>query len=145
MEKRIMGYTTKFSGSIQLSRKLTMAEAKQILEANDDPENIPGEKPSRSYMQWVPTEELDHIVWDGGEKFYDYSQWLTWLCNLMKTWGISANGTLGWSGEETGDHGIIEVRDSVVTATPNATKPIGHGAPLTLSALQAMALEQLTS
>lgn len=73
-----MGYTTKFKGAITLSRPLTFGEARKLLEFHDDPDIIAGQHPG-SYLQWVPTESLDGIVWDGGEKFYEYTEWMQWL------------------------------------------------------------------
>lgn len=140
-----MGYTTKFAGSIKLSRALTMGEAKQILEANEDPDTIQGDKPARSYMQWVPTESLDQIVWDGGEKFYDYEPWMCWICALLQSWGVTANGSLLWSGESTGDTGVIQVEANAVTAKAGDKPPASSSQPLTLSKLQAMALAQIIS
>jgi hypothetical protein len=69
-----MGYTTEFTGAIGLSRKLTMAEAKELLEI-DETGTITG---IREYFQWVPSETLDQIVWDGNEKFYKYTEQLEW-------------------------------------------------------------------
>ena len=140
-----MGYTTKFTGALQLSRALTLAEANQILEASEDPDTIQGEKPVRSYMQWVPTESLDQIVWDGGEKFYDYTAWMQWMCGLLASWGVSANGTVFWSGEDADDTGTIDVTHNAVTETRGKTVAEGSGKPLTMQALQAMALKQITS
>lgn len=137
-----MGYTTKFSGAIKLSRPLTMAEAKQILEFNDDPDTIPLPHPN-SYMQWVPGQTLDSIGWDGGEKFYEYEAWLQWLVNWLKERGIEAVGTIYWSGEESTDTGILNVIYGVVTAQSGGHKPAGFK-PMTLRALADLALEQAT-
>jgi hypothetical protein len=84
-----MGYTTEFTGAIGLSRKLTMAEAKELLEI-DETGTITG---IREYFQWVPSETLDQIVWDGNEKFYKYTEQLEWLCRWLGEHGIRANGT----------------------------------------------------
>jgi hypothetical protein len=108
-----MGYTTEFSGKIQLSRKLTDDEYNLLIEYNEDPDSIPGEKPG-SYMQWSPTESKDAIEWDGNEKFYYYTEWLYWILNHLLTIGITANGQLYWSGEDAMDVGKITVIDSKV-------------------------------
>ncbi len=139
-----MGYTTEFTGAIKLSRKLTMAEAKELLEiaASDKSEKITG---IDAYFQWVPADTLEHIVWDGNEKFYKYEEQLRWLCcDWLDHRGITANGELYWSGEETGDTGLLSVVNSTVTAIPNS-KPSGKSPrPLTLHDLGKMALDQLT-
>lgn len=110
-----MGYTTDFSGKINLSRKLTEDEYNQLFEYNDDPDVIEGSKPD-SYMQWVPDESMQAIVWDGGEKFYYYVEWLEWLMALLLRKDIVANGELIWQGESVGDVGKITVVDNVVSA-----------------------------
>ena len=58
-----MGYTTKFTGAVKLGRKLTMAEAKELLEiaGSDRSEKRTG---IDAYFQWVPADTLEHIVWD---------------------------------------------------------------------------------
>ena len=137
-----MGYDTKFSGAVKLSRALTIAEASVILEANDDPDSIQGEHP-RSYMQWVPTQSLDHIVYDGNEKFYEYVDWMKWLVNYLKGIGITADGEIDWSGDQAGDTGTIVVANSEVTVRDHKTPARGSHKPLTLSGLQAMALDAL--
>ncbi len=140
-----MGYTTKFTGAIQLSRKLTMAEAKHILEINEEPETLKGKKPNDGYMQWVPTESLDQIVWDENEKFYDYIPWMRWMCELLQGWDIAASGILHWSGESAGDTGTIIVKDNEVQAIVHTKPQASKSRPLTLDALREMALDQLTA
>lgn len=140
-----MGYTTEFTGAVKLGRKLTMAEAKEILEiaAADRTERITG---IDAYFQWVPADTLEHIVWDGNEKFYEYEEQLRWLCDdWLRKRGISANGELYWQGEETGDTGTLTVSENFVVAQPN-TKPAGKSPrPLDLDDLGKMALEQVTT
>lgn len=135
-----MGYTTEFTGSIKLSRKLTFAEAKQLLEIDEKDTGI------CAYFQWVPADTLEHIVWDGNEKFYHYVEQLGWLCNeWLSKRGIVANGELYWEGEETGDTGLLRVVDSTVIRCPNQ-KPDGKSPrPLSLEDLGKMALEQMTA
>jgi hypothetical protein len=140
----MMGYTTKFTGSIELGRKLTMAEAKELLEiaASDEAEKFTG---IDAYFQWVPSEGLDHIVWDGNEKFYKYVEQLRWLCKWLRERNILANGLLYWQGEETGDTGSIVVTANAVSEYPDAKPSQKQPKPLTMRGLQEMALAQLTS
>lgn len=140
-----MGYTTEFTGAVKLGRKLTMAEAKELLEIAEsgDAQMFTG---INAYFQWVPANTLEHIVWDGNEKFYKYVEQLKWLCgDWLDQRGITANGTFYWQGEETGDTGTIIVLDNQVTTRPNEKPATKTPAPLTLSDLRAMALEQITS
>lgn len=139
-----MGYTTEFSGAIKLGRKLTMAEAKELLEiaSSDVSEKVTG---ISAYFQWVPADTLEHIVWDGNEKFYHYTEQLRWLCGWLIDHNISANGELLWQGEETGDTGVISVSDNQVSAKKNGKRPAKSPSPLTLDALGRMALEQVAA
>lgn len=137
-----MGYTTKFSGEIALSKPLSFAQAKTLLEFNEDPDCIPQPHPN-SYMQWVPTESLQAIVWDQGEKFYDYTEWLRWLVRWLHDQGIACSGTLYWSGESSNDTGVLTVADGVVTATPSAAPSARAGQPLTMDKLGKMAIAAL--
>jgi hypothetical protein len=45
------------------------------------------------YCQWVPTEDMTGIEWDGGEKFYQAKEWIKFLIkNYLKPWGYILNG-----------------------------------------------------
>lgn len=70
------------------------------------------------WCQWVVREVDDGkqiLEWDGGEKFYNYVEWLKYLINhFFEKWGVKLNGEIQWSGEETGDIGKIIVTDNVV-------------------------------
>jgi hypothetical protein len=113
-----MGYTTDFHGQLELSRELTVKE-KQILEDFNEErhggntevfEGMPG-----FWCQWRPNEDGTAIEWDGGEKFYNYIEWLEYLIKqFFEPWGIKLNGDVRWYGEDRDDIGLIEVRDSVV-------------------------------
>lgn len=139
-----MGYTTEFTGAVKLGRKLTMAEAKELLEINesDKSETVTG---ISAYFQWVPSTDLEHIVWDGNEKFYKYLEQLRWLCDWLDHRSISANGHLLWQGEEIGDVGTITVTDNDVSVQRNVRPPKSSPTPLTMSDLRAMALDQITA
>jgi hypothetical protein len=140
-----MGYTTKFTGQISLSRQLTMSEAKALLDIHDNPDLASPGCPD-SYLRWVPTDDLMGIVWDEGEKFYHYVEWMCWICDHLTNLGITANGSLVWQGEETGDTGTLTVTNSQVNVSKGAIPPKGKARPLTLDRLArlALALEKAT-
>ena len=140
-----MGYTTNFTGAISLSRKLTLKEAKELLDIQDcdDADKVKEITGTRSYLQWVPAKTLEHIVWDGGEKFYDYVPLLKWVCQWLKDKGIGANGILFWSGESANDVGRLIVADNQVTVDAD-DRPTDLIKPMTLRDLQKMALDQIT-
>lgn len=70
------------------------------------------------WCQWVieePIEGEQYLVWDGGEKFYNYVEWLKYLINhFFEPWGIKLNGTIEWEGEDPKDRGRIIVTDNMV-------------------------------
>ena len=138
-----MGYTTKFTGCINLSRALTLKEAKELLEIADlDRAKVREITSIEAYLQWVPTETLDGIVWDGNEKFYEYVPLLRWLCGWLKERGIKANGELLWAGEETLDRGHIVVSSNEVEVIEGQRIETKSGSPLTLKRLGEIALHQ---
>ena len=62
---------------------------------------------------WVISDDGTELEWNGGEKFYYYTQWLQYMIdNFFSKWGIMLNGTVQWSGEETNDVGKIIVVDN---------------------------------
>jgi hypothetical protein len=65
------------------------------------------------WCQWVI--EGDKLVWDEGEKFYDYVKWLEYLIkHFFATSGYILNGTVYYDGEDPDDFGKIIVTDNVV-------------------------------
>lgn len=73
----------------------------------------PREQPN-VYCQWTPNEAGTAIVWDEGEKFYDYVLWLDYILrHFLKGWGYVVNGTVEWQAGR-GDVGKIVVKDSEV-------------------------------
>jgi hypothetical protein len=81
-----------------------------ILDSNRPAKTQPG-----LWCQWVPTSDGTAIEWDGGEKFYDYVEWLEYLiANFLKPWGYVLNGSVEWSGEDRGDVGVIEITNNEV-------------------------------
>ena len=134
-----MGYTTQFTGSIELSRKLTMAEAKEVLDLDSGITGID------AYCQWVPSKDLGSIVWDQQEKFYQYKEQLAWLCGWLHKHKIVANGRFYWQGEDTTDTGTLVVGNNTMVAYPDDKPSAKSPQPLTLRDLQEMALEQVTA
>jgi hypothetical protein len=85
-----------------------------VLDYNQPPTGQPG-----LWCQWVPSPDGTAIVWDEGEKFYDYVEWLQYLIeHFLAPWGYKLNGTVKWYGEDHDDRGRIVVKDNVVTTTP---------------------------
>jgi hypothetical protein len=55
------------------------------------------------WCQWEPTEDGTQIVWDGGEKFYEYRAWLQYLIDHFLISGAHAQGQPGFE-DFTFDH-----------------------------------------
>lgn len=65
------------------------------------------------WCQWVI--DGDELVWDGGEKFYNYVEWLYYLIdNFFDPLGYKLNGDIVWQGEDTDDCGVIHVENNSV-------------------------------
>lgn len=89
-------------------------------------DNCPSETQPGLWCQWTPTEDRTAIVWDGGEKFYHYIEWLEYVVkNFIEPWGYKLNGRVHWVGEDSDDSGVIRVIDNVVeSATDVVTNPL---------------------
>lgn len=110
-----MGYTTDFDGRFNLNKPLTVPDANELKawakERHEGDAKYPG-----YYCQWVPTEDGIGIEWDGGEKFYEYVEWLEYIIkHFLEPKGYVLNGAVRYQGEEIGDVGRIEVKDNQVT------------------------------
>jgi len=83
-----------------------------VVDNNRPPVGQPG-----LWCQWTPSEDGTTIEWDGGEKFYDYTEWLEYIIeNFLDPWGYVVNGSVRWEGEKTGDVGVLSVEDNEVNA-----------------------------
>ena len=73
----------------------------------------PGDCPSL-WCQWII--ENGELCWDGGEKFYEYVDWLKYLIkNFFEPSGYTLNGVVDFQGEEDDDCGKITVVNNKVT------------------------------
>lgn len=144
-----MGYTTEFSGSFKVTPPLTkddrefltkfsetrhmkrkgmpdsMGEEGEFYVGDDeelnvvDHDNPPAIQPGL-WCKWIPSDDGKEIVWNGGEKFYNYIEWIKYLIQRILTpRGYTLNGVITWDGEDDIDRGIIKIMDNRVT--------IGHG------------------
>lgn len=78
---------------------------------NRPPKDQPG-----LYCQWIPSKDGTKIVWDEGEKFYNYIEWIRYLIqHFLKPWNYVLNGEVIWKGESHSDRGIINIDDNVIT------------------------------
>lgn len=102
-----MGYSTSFDGRFVFSRELTSDEEAAL-------ENVyNGGHDRDGYCQW--RSDGMGLVWDGGEKFYNYVDWLCWLIDeYFEPFGVQLNGHMNYQGEAIDDCGIITVVNNEV-------------------------------
>lgn len=66
------------------------------------------------WCHWII--EDNKLMWDGGEKFYDYVEWLEYLIkHFFAPLGYVLNGDIEWEGEERDDCGTIHVVNNKIT------------------------------
>lgn len=85
-------------------------ENNSVIDINHPPKDQPG-----LWCQWLPNAEGTEIQWDGGEKFYDYVEWINYLIdNFLKPWGYTLDGSVNWYGEDRRDTGTIIIENNQV-------------------------------
>ena len=138
-----MGYTTQFEGSFNIDKEVDketykllkgIADTRRIKRAGLDKKyGVEGEfyfkdektgvvnynEPPRTqpslYCQWIIQEDRKTIIWDDGEKFYNYVEWIEYLINsILQPRGYTVNGLVIWQGEDMMDRGLISVKNNIV-------------------------------
>lgn len=80
---------------------------KSVLNINGPAPGVPG-----LWCQWVMPTNCQ-LTWDGGEKFYDYFEWLEYLIeHFFAPSGYILNGEIAFQGEDIEDFGIISVKNN---------------------------------
>lgn len=144
--KNNMGYTTEFRGIFLINRKVddetrrildglvstrrvkrNVDQAKYGVEGEfyfEDDENgiIDYNEPPRTqpglWCQWelIGDDDYDGISWDGGEKFYNYIEWITYIIeSVIRPRCYSLNGKVEWRGEDWEDTGTILIENNNIT------------------------------
>lgn len=87
------------------------AHTPDVIDYNKPPKDVPG-----LWSGWVLNDSGTEIEWDGGEKFYNYVEWLKYIIEkFLQPKGYTCNGKMKWRGESFNDMGVIEVINNVVT------------------------------
>lgn len=82
-----------------------------VAKPNQPPDGQPG-----LWCKWTPSEDGHAIEWDGGEKFYDYVDWLKYIIQyFLAPWGYSLTGEVLFQGEDIHDRGTIVVVENEVS------------------------------
>jgi hypothetical protein len=78
--------------------------------------NSPAKTQPGLWCQWIVNEKENCLEWDGGEKFYNYEEWLDYLIdNFFEPLGYVLNGDIQWQGEDDDDCGTIHVEDNIIS------------------------------
>jgi hypothetical protein len=116
-----MGYSTSFDGTFTIEPPLTAEHAIDygamvaLLWDREVPQGMPAGHPD-AYLQWQLSYGNAGLEWDGGEKFYAYTEWLAWLVEFwFRPRGYKVSGEVRYQGEEIGDTGVLRVVDGVVS------------------------------
>ena len=81
-----------------------------IIDYNTPPSTQPG-----LWCQWRVADNMRTIEWDGGEKFYNYVEWMEYLIDkVLAPRGYVVNGNCSWQGEDTDDKGVLYVENNRV-------------------------------
>lgn len=76
--------------------------------------NYPPIKQPGLWCQWIINGD-DELVWDEGEKFYNYIEWLAYLIsNFFEPLDYVLNGEIEFQGEDMEDFGTIVVTDNYI-------------------------------
>jgi hypothetical protein len=148
-----MGYTTEFDGRIEIVPPLNGEEIAYLnlfagtrrmdreegpYHAEDDGDfgqsrapgirdyNRPPAGQPNLWCNWVPTDDGTAIEWNGGEKFYDASEWMAYIIDHFLKPGAAAplpflqknhtlNGTIDAQGEDRNDRWLLVVEDNRVS------------------------------
>ena len=80
-----------------------------FLSKRHDEENYPG-----IWCQWIINSN-GRLLWNGGEKFYYYIEWLQYLIDeYFKPQGYELNGKVNYRGERLEDMGMIYIKGNNV-------------------------------
>jgi hypothetical protein len=91
-------------------------DSPSVADTNEQPTGQPS-----LWCHWAPCKDGRQIAWNGGEKFYDYSEWLEYLVeHFLAPWGYTLEGTVKWVGEDLSDQGTLYVAENEVFVLPDA-------------------------
>ena len=110
MKRNVQGYGVE--GEFYVKGKGFMGQDNDstVIDSNDPPRTQPS-----LWCQWLLQDDNQTIKWDGGEKFYEYVDWIEYLINsVLVPKGYIVNGEVKWKGEKSTDVGKIIIKDNSV-------------------------------
>lgn len=82
-----------------------------VIDSNQPPSTQPS-----LWCHWTVGDDNQSIIWDGGEKFYHYFEWLQYIVkNFIKPWGYILSGKVKYNGEDYRDTGKIIIKNNEVS------------------------------
>ncbi len=108
----MMGYTTRFSGQFTIEPPLSPEQIDHLNSYYEEDKFRQNGLPN-SYCQWLVSAD-SKVAWNGGEKFYDYCEWLTVFVNDVISFGSELKGMVSYQGEDAKDSGIILIQNDEV-------------------------------
>lgn len=104
-----MGYTTEFKGKFTLSKLPPSETIVALMKLAGEQGSGKNGQPD-TYCQWQLTKDCCGLEWDGGEKFYEYEEWLQFIHDKhLKPNGITIDGEVEFDGEDSDDSGLLKV------------------------------------
>ena len=77
-----------------------------------------GASDKSSWCHWKLTDDGTRLVWDEGEKTYDYIHWLRVVIRILTHWGITLSGSVNWHGSDEYDDGNIAlIKNRMIVTT----------------------------
>lgn len=92
-------------------------ETSDVVNYNEPPSCQPS-----LWCAWKYNNDENTIEWDGSEKFYEYIEWMNYIKKILENKNYKLEGCISWMGEENGDVGNIEIKESKISITTNYTK-----------------------
>jgi len=142
-----MGYTSRFEGHIKVEPNLTLLDVQELNDFHDRSHPEDGTFPGM-WCQWIPhksgvvvpeswepghekalatwrTLPYDSIAWDGGEKFYDSAQWMSFIIQEFLQ-DYTCNGQIFVQGQTPEDRWFIIVINNEVFVKEAKILPAGR-------------------
>ncbi len=136
LNEKEIEYINKFADTRRMNRKngpyyvggtgfMGQDHEQDVIDSNQPPAGQPG-----LWCQWVASDDGEFIEWDGGEKFYEAEDWMSYIIDHFLCLdpiakrdnphfdflqGHVLNGEIFAQGEESGDNWKIDVVDNAVT------------------------------
>lgn len=139
-----MGYTTRFNGYVTVNPPLSAGEvaflkayaATRHCQHQVGPYDAPAGHGCRGFScfnaaagvpdlwcQWVPSDDGTQVKWDGGEKFYYYTEWMKYLIHHFLMPGAKCHDAVP---AVATNPGTAVIRASEAEWTHREMNPAGH-------------------